>query len=277
MKALCKNPAAGDKTSLDPTSAELKRAHAEIESLKAALNASGRFTSRVQQQVHALTDANLRLQRKLVRLSKQASEALHLAYHDALTGLPNRALLFNRLKQARCQSAREGKQVALLFLDLDGFKFINDRFGHAAGDQLLKQVADRIAASIRGGDTACRYGGDEFVVMLPAVTEEEAVLATANKLHELLIAPYAIDGRLVTINVSIGLATCTKTAGANEEDDLIRQADAAMYRMKSNGHRQSRRQVMSSLFEDSGSGEGFARANSSPSPWLEDRARRLGH
>ncbi|MBC7984407.1 MAG: GGDEF domain-containing protein [Candidatus Obscuribacterales bacterium] len=187
----------------------------------------------MQCQMHALTDDNLRLKRKLMRLSKQAARARHLAYHDALTGLPNRSLLWNRMKQAHQQAVRDKKQVALLFLDLDDFKFVNDRFGHAAGDHLLKQVAKRLTSSIRGGDTACRYGGDEFIVMLPSVVDEHSVFAAANKLRELLTPPYSIGDRLIAVNVSIGLALC----GAQDNyEELIKQADLAMYNAKARNH-----------------------------------------
>ena len=96
----------------------------------------------------------------------------HFAYHDELTGLSNRSLLLDRLEQTVTQSARQPRQAALLLLDLDGFKRVNDRFGHAVGDQLLQRVVQRLLATIRKADTTSRYGGDEFIILLPDVEGE---------------------------------------------------------------------------------------------------------
>jgi len=166
----------------------------------------------------------------LIRLAQRVAQARHFAYHDELTGLPNRSLLLDRLRQAVAQASRQHKQVALLFLDLDGFKGVNDRFGHAAGDTLLQQVAERLAACIRGGDTACRYGGDEFVIMLPEIDGAESAAAVAQKIHGHLAAPYVVDGQAITVTASIGAAVYP--ADGKDCSELIKQADIAMYLAK---------------------------------------------
>lgn len=170
---------------------------------------------------------NARLARKLRRLTQDLAQARHLGYHDSLTGLPNRALLQDRLKQAMAQSVRNHHQLALLLVDLDGFKAVNDCFGHAAGDQLLRQVAERLSGCIRGGDTACRYGGDEFLIMLLETEGPGAVEAVAQKVRARLFASYTLDRGIISITASIGIAIYR--AEEKDCDALIEQADAAMY------------------------------------------------
>ena len=117
------------------------------------------------------------------QLAQAVAQARRFSHYDQLTGLPNRTLLLDRFNQAAARAARQRKQVALLFLDLDGFKSINDMLGHAAGDRLLQQVAARLTASIRTSDTACRYGGDEFVVLLPELECGESAVAACEKIR----------------------------------------------------------------------------------------------
>jgi diguanylate cyclase (GGDEF)-like protein len=166
------------------------------------------------------------VRQRIVRLAKGAARVRFLANHDRLTGLPNRSLLVDRLKQATAQAARQDKQVTLLFLDMDGFKGINDTYGHGTGDQLLQQVAERIASCIRGGDTASRCGGDEFVIMLPN-TDALAGSAVASKIRVSLAEPFLIDGATVRMTASIGVAVYP--ADARHYAQLLRQADIAMY------------------------------------------------
>ena len=157
----------------------------------------------------------------------------HMANHDYLTGLPNRNLLNDRISQALPQAARTKKNVGLLFLDLDGFKFINDSFGHTLGDALLKNIADRLTGAIRAGDTVARLGGDEFVVMLLDITSTQDVENVANKLLQILSAPLLIDGRDLHVTASIG-ASMYPRDGENYEV-LLQHADIAMYNAKQHG------------------------------------------
>ena len=144
-----------------------------------------------RQHIEMLARSNARLTKKVVRLKRAAAQARHFAYHDQLTGLPNRSLLMDRLTQALAQAARQHKQVGLLLLDLDQFKSVNDRLGHAAGDQVLQEVARRLSACIRSCDTACRYGGDEFVIMLPEIDSRANAETVARKIRTRLFAPYS--------------------------------------------------------------------------------------
>src|SRR4051812_38244840 len=115
--------------------------------------------------METLAESNDRLRKRVAELERELTHARHLAYHDPLTGLPNRALLLDRLMQAMAQAQRQHKVVGLLLLDLDCFKSINDKLGHNAGDLILQEVAERLSSCIRACDTACRYGGDEFVIL----------------------------------------------------------------------------------------------------------------
>jgi diguanylate cyclase (GGDEF)-like protein len=146
-----------------------------------------------------------------------------LACYDELTGLPTRRLLRDRLSQAIAQGIRQDKQVALLLVDLDAFKSVNDRLGHTAGDKLLQALAGRLTDTVRAGDTACRYGGDEFVVMLPAID------------HPSLSEPYFIDEFEIRITASIGSAFYPIDGRTYEE--LINRADDALYRAKTKSTR----------------------------------------
>jgi diguanylate cyclase (GGDEF)-like protein len=183
-----------------------------------------------ERQIESLCRANVQLNEQVARLKRDVAQARHFAYHDPLTGLPNRSLLHDRLEQAVAQAARVQKLVALLLLDVDGFKQVNDRFGHATGDELLRKIAGRLRACIRRGDTACRYGGDEFVVMLPEIDTSEVADHIAQKISACLATPYAIDGAIIAVTVSVGISIYRDSAQPCVE--LIKQADAAMYHAK---------------------------------------------
>jgi len=184
----------------------------------------------LQVRVDLLESANARLRRSIVRLQGEVAQTRQLAYHDPLTGLPNRHLLHDRLDQGVMRATREGTQVALLLLDLDRFKQVNDDLGHAAGDALLCEVAERLLRCTRGADTVCRHGGDEFIVMLPGVTSVEEVESVAQKIRACLDLPFTVDGRLVRIGVSVGVAMLRPGDAGIER--LFRDADRAMYRAK---------------------------------------------
>jgi len=157
----------------------------------------------------------------------------HQAFHDPLTGLPNRTLLLDRLERALVQTLRGGARPALLLLDLDGFKVVNDSLGHAAGDRLLIALAERLAAAMRPGDTIARLGGDEFAVLLDTATDIHAATAVADRLLDALATPLALDGRELVVEASLGIALATD--GAARPDDLLRDADLALYRAKDAG------------------------------------------
>ncbi len=157
----------------------------------------------------------------------------HLAHHDVLTDLPNRALFMDRLTQALAKAKRDDAKLALLFIDLDKFKHINDDFGHAAGDEVLKQVARRLRSCIRETDPVGRLGGDEFTVCLTGATHGDVATQMAEKIIATLSEPYEVGGRELTIGASIGTAVYPN-AGTTAED-LINRADRAMFDAKRGG------------------------------------------
>ena len=158
----------------------------------------------------------------------------YMAHHDPLTNLPNRALFFDRLGMAMARALREDSALALLYIDLDGFKEVNDLQGHAVGDHVLRKMANRLRQSVREVDTVARIGGDEFTVLVTGVRGPEAVSSVAEKLLQALAAPLRLDnGREVRLGASIGVALYP--ADAQTGDELLRRADQAMYRAKRDG------------------------------------------
>jgi len=158
----------------------------------------------------------------------------HQSLHDPLTGLPNRVLLNDRIEQALARSSRMRGMVVVMFLDLDLFKVVNDSLGHHAGDELLIDVAQRLKAAVRSGDTLARFGGDEFVVMCEDVSEEE-VNAIADRITSSLRQSFASDDREVTVTASVGVAVAKPSS---TPQTLLRDADVAMYRAKEHGRNQ---------------------------------------
>ena len=158
---------------------------------------------------------------------------LHQAFHDALTGLPNRNLFLDRTRHALSLSRRNDQAVAVLFLDLDNFKIVNDSLGHDVGDQLLVTVAERILGCLREGDTAARLGGDEFAVLLENLDTAGAAAVVAQRLLEALRSPLNLGGHEMFVTPSIGIAI--GTASAELAENLLRDADVAMYTAKRNG------------------------------------------
>ncbi len=159
----------------------------------------------------------------------------HQANHDMLTGLPNRRLCIDRLKQALAHARRFGGKVGMLFIDLDGFKGINDRFGHQAGDQVLKLMAGRIRETLREVDSAARLGGDEFGVVLTGLTHVEDAEQVARKIVERIEKAFTLGGRPWTLSASIGVAVFP--VHGQTPDQLISRADKAMYQIKKSGKR----------------------------------------
>jgi diguanylate cyclase (GGDEF)-like protein/PAS domain S-box-containing protein len=159
-------------------------------------------------------------------------ELRRAAFHDALTGLANRALFEDRLRHALASRLRGGGSLAVLFLDLDDFKTINDSLGHRAGDGLLTGVAARIDSFVRPTDTAARFGGDEFAVLLDGVTDKDEAQQIAGRILQALTNPFVVDDRALNITASVGIALADQTVDA---DELLRNADMAMYAAKASG------------------------------------------
>jgi diguanylate cyclase (GGDEF)-like protein/PAS domain S-box-containing protein len=164
----------------------------------------------------------------------------HLAYYDSLTGLPNRQLFTQQVAQAIQHAGREGHQLALLFVDLDHFKDVNDSHGHGIGDALLRTMADRLRGALRSRgdgsrtrDSVARIGGDEFVALLTEVSDDAAAMGLAQRLLETLRAPAMIEGRTLGASASIGVALYPRDGG--DYDELLRKSDVAMYRAKVEG------------------------------------------
>ena len=202
----------------------------ELAQVKRALAISRRETKAACRQIDSLRNDNSRLQLELLALARDEATARAFGYQDELTGLPNRRLLKDRLGQALARSARHDTQVVLLLLDLDDFKRINDSLGHAAGDHVLRMAAQRLSEGIRSADTACRYGGDEFVVMLPDVEDTKIAASIAEKLLETLGTPYVIGGTEIRMTASIGTVVYPDDGGSYLE--LLRKADISLYSAK---------------------------------------------
>jgi diguanylate cyclase (GGDEF)-like protein/PAS domain S-box-containing protein len=157
----------------------------------------------------------------------------HLAHHDALTGLPNRVLLTDRITQAVAMAHRNETLVAVMFLDLDRFKNVNDSLGHSVGDKLLQEVAARLKAAMRASDTVSRLGGDEFVILMPEAADQAAIAVAARKVLEAVGRPYSIDGYELMSTPSLGISVFP--GDGQDVETLLRNADAAMYHAKESG------------------------------------------
>ena len=165
----------------------------------------------------------------------QSQEQLHyLAHHDSLTGLPNRALLSDRLSHAMVQTQRNNRLLVVMLLDLDRFKTINDTLGHALGDELLRLVSTRLTECLRKGDTASRFGGDEFIIVLEGLSHVDGTLVVADKILRALAQPFSIGGRELFVTASLGI-TFYPFDDNDGMDSLLKQADTAMYRAKDGG------------------------------------------
>jgi diguanylate cyclase (GGDEF)-like protein len=160
-------------------------------------------------------------------------DTAHKALHDHLTGLPNRDLLQDRLKHAVTRAKRHQSLIGVMFLDLDGFKPINDSLGHDVGDQLLVALARRLEEGLRGSDTPARFGGDEFVVLCEDVADEQHVISIAERLQRAIAEPFMIGDHELSVRASMGVVVSDGREDGAEE--LLRNADAAMYRAKRQG------------------------------------------
>jgi diguanylate cyclase (GGDEF)-like protein len=182
-----------------------------------------------------------------ITLQKELERQLaYQAFHDPLTDLPNRALFGDRLQHALARAQRHRGLLAVLFIDLDNFKVVNDSLGHEAGDELLCAVATRLHAGLRAGDTAARFGGDEFTVLLEDLVQPREAEVVASRLADALAEPVAVRERDFVIAASVGIALCRD--GDLSGDELLRLADIAMYRAKAAG--KGRYEVFAALAAD---------------------------
>jgi diguanylate cyclase (GGDEF)-like protein len=188
---------------------------------------------RVLERTAELAGANAMLQGEIVERRQAEARVHHMAYHDSLTGLPNRALLTDRIERAVLNARRTDRLLAVMFLDLDRFKTINDSLGHVTGDALLKEVAGRLCRAVRASDTVARLGGDEFVVLAPHIRDSDEAARVAEKIIDALALPFPLDGHTLHITPSIGICLCP--GDGEDVETLMRHADAAMYHAKASG------------------------------------------
>jgi diguanylate cyclase len=214
--------------------------------LEDALDRSEAVEVKVQDASEQLSVVNLALkdeidnrrvlEHELAAVTEQGRVDLEAALHDPLTGLPNRALFYDRLEHAIQHAKRYGWELALMFVDLDDFKIINDTYGHDVGDSVLQTIAGRIKESIRGGDTISRHGGDEFIILITEVREETNILLIAEKIMKKLEAPFRITTRDVVLDRSIvasfGISMFPRDG--SDPETLVKSADTAMYEAKRN-------------------------------------------
>ncbi|MFL5885067.1 MAG: putative bifunctional diguanylate cyclase/phosphodiesterase [Thermoleophilaceae bacterium] len=191
----------------------------------ASYNPERRFTTREKEMLVSYAE-----HASLALAAARTVDTMRQAFNDPLTGLANRALLLDRLEHALARAKRNGTEVSIIFLDLDRFKLVNDSLGHAAGDELLVAVAERVHGSLRQAETAARLGGDEFAVLLEGETSASDAVRVARRIDDALRAPFTLHDREVTVTASIGIAS-----GDGSAQDLLRDADVAMYRAKARG------------------------------------------
>jgi len=203
------------------------------EAAEAVSRARDELEVRVLERTAELAGANALLQGEIVERRQAEARVHHMAYHDSLTGLPNRALLSDRLDRAMLAAQRSERRLAVMFIDLDRFKTINDSLGHMTGDQLLKEVAGRLCRAVRASDTVARLGGDEFVVLVPGIRSADEASHVAEKIIEALSESFPLEGRNLHITPSIGI--CVYPDDGGDVETLMRHADAAMYHAKASG------------------------------------------
>lgn len=188
---------------------------------------------RVQERTAELASVNLRLQGEILERLQAEQQVRHLADHDVLTDLPNRRLLEDRLSQAMAVAKRSGNQVAVMFIDLDSFKPVNDMLGHRVGDVLLQAVAKRLRALLREIDTVARIGGDEFILVLPDMESQATAREAAKRILSALVQPYQVESHVLTVTPSIGISRYPEHG--TDVETLIGRADDAMYLAKQMG------------------------------------------
>ncbi|MFA7270085.1 MAG: EAL domain-containing protein [Sterolibacterium sp.] len=200
---------------------------------EALVQAHNELEQRVVERTTQLVATNEQLQAEIFERMQAEQRIWHVAHHDALTGLPNRSLLLDRLNQALVQAARSDHRLAVMFLDLDRFKSVNDTLGHHIGDQLLKHVAERLREAVRAVDTVSRLGGDEFVVVLHEIQSPDDAAMVAEKIIEALASAVLVEGHRLHATPSIGISIYPDDGV--EAYALMKNADTAMYHAKANG------------------------------------------
>ena len=191
------------------------------------------YLAHLRQANEHLATTTVQAQATTEEFEKIKDRMTHMAHHDALTNLPNRTLLMERVQQAISLAKRHCTKLAILFIDLDRFKAINDSFGHAAGDQLIQAVSNRLLQSVRNTDTVSRQGGDEFVILLTEIIDEKAVADLAGRMCKSIAAPYTLATQELRIGVTIGI--CLYPDDGEDAEMLLQNADVAMYDAKNSG------------------------------------------
>ncbi len=208
--------------------------------MESALDRSGDLESRIQESVDALSSINAGLvtgiahgkvlTRKLQDSDTHSARVRHLAFYDSLTGLPNRLLFADRMKQVLAQAQRHARGLAVMFIDLDKFKLINDSHGHDVGDQVLQQVGQRLKDSMRAEDTVSRRGGDEFLCLMVEADDENNIAIVAQKMIKAISATIDVGAVSLIVRPSIGIAVYPRDGGTAKA--LVKNADTAMYQAK---------------------------------------------
>ena len=220
------------------TETQVARKHAEeaVQRANRALReANENLERRIAERTKELREANEQLKIEIVNRERSEATIRHQAHHDALTGLPNRVLFRKQLQEALVRARRSGEDLAVHFLDLDGFKNVNDTLGHAVGDELLKCIAGRLQSTVRHADKIARLGGDEFAVLQLAAELPSGAGVLAGRLIDAVKAPCAVDEHQILVGASIGIAVLRTDGIHFNPDDLLKSADLAMYRAKADG------------------------------------------
>ncbi len=216
------------------TQIDRKRASEALETLNAELqNANRSLEGRIVERTQSLSAANQKLQEEIEQRQRSEERSHFLAYHDALTGLANRILFREDLERALVDARIRRAPLAALFIDLDGFKGVNDTLGHSVGDALLKTLGGRLRDALTASARIARLGGDEFAVLQTTGEQPKAALALAGQIVELLSAPCHVDGHIIQISASVGVAVSER--GLENPEYLLKSADLAMYRAKAEG------------------------------------------